>query len=101
MNFERFGQRGIVSSLIALVLAISGCSEPAVPAKEPAKDAAKNNAGDPTLVESIPVKGFDPDGEPVIKKWSDGTLQIHFEAMPPFFAEDQGTERQFDNFEGK
>ena len=53
------------------------------------------------LVEEIAVTRFDSDGEPVIKQWSDGSLRIHFEAMPPFFAEDEGTESDFDNFEDK
>jgi hypothetical protein len=54
---------------------------------------------EPTLVEEIAVSGFDPDGEPVIKKWSDGSMWIHFEAMPPFFAEEDGTEAAFETFE--
>lgn len=45
------------------------------------------------------VAGFDPDGEPIIRQLDDGTLRIHFEAMPPFFAEDDGTEVDFENFE--
>lgn len=55
----------------------------------------------PTLIEEITVNGFDPDGEPVIKKWSNGSLWIQFEAMPPFFAKDEGTENDFEEFETK
>lgn len=50
------------------------------------------------VVSEIKVSGFDPDGEPVIQKMSDGSLQIQFEAMPPFFAEDAGTEEDFEDF---
>jgi hypothetical protein len=51
------------------------------------------------LIEEIEVTGFDPDGEPVIQRWSDGSIVILFNAMPPFFAEDGGTEDEFENFE--
>ncbi|MEW4564942.1 hypothetical protein AB1K70_20620 [Bremerella sp. JC770] len=54
-----------------------------------------------TVVSEIEVSGFDADGEPVIRKLSDGSLQIQFEAMPPFFAEDAGIEEQFDDFQAK
>jgi hypothetical protein len=59
----------------------------------------EQNASKPAVIETISVSGFDRDGEPVIKKWSDGTISIHFEAMPPFFAEDEGTESDFKTFE--
>jgi hypothetical protein len=52
-----------------------------------------------TLIEEIEVTGFDPDGEPVIQRWADGSIVILFNAMPPFFAEDGGTEDEFENFE--
>lgn len=46
------------------------------------------------------VSGFDPDGEPVISvDDDDGTVSIQFEAMPPFFAEDNGTEAEFEDFD--
>lgn len=54
---------------------------------------------DGDLVETIEIEGFDPDGEPVIKRWADGSLWIHFEAMPPFFAEEDGTEDDFEDFQ--
>jgi hypothetical protein len=80
-------------SLMASLLSMCGCGQPlAIP---------NDNAGEPTLVEEIAVHGFDPDGEPVIEKWSDGTLCIHFETMPPFFAEDGGIEQEFEKFETK
>jgi hypothetical protein len=83
----------IVGSLLASLLWICGCGQSVRPPNE--------RADEPTLIEEIAVNGFDPDGEPVIKKWSDGTLWIHFEAMPPFFAEDDGTENEFETFELK
>jgi hypothetical protein len=77
--------------MLVAAIVMSGCDQTATPPNQ--------NSGEPTLIEEISVNGFDPDGEPVIKKWSDGSLWIHFEAMPPFFAEDDGTEQDFENFE--
>lgn len=54
---------------------------------------------EPTLTEEFSVVGFDRDGEPVIKKWSDGSIWFQFEAMPPFFAEERGTMDDFDDIE--
>ena len=54
---------------------------------------------EPTVVEEIRIEGFDPTGEPVLQRLSDGTLAIRFEAMPPFFAEEEGTQGDFENFE--
>ncbi len=42
------------------------------------------------LIESIPVSGFDPGGEPEIRRYSDGTLQVVFDFMPPSFVDDEG-----------
>jgi hypothetical protein len=83
----------VFGSLLASLLSLCGCGQPSPFPNE--------HAEEPTLIEEITVTGFDPDGEPVIKKWSDGTLWIHFEAMPPFFAEDDGTEKEFEAFELK
>ena len=80
-------KKTLVGSILGTLLSVCGCGH------------APPNSGEPTLVQVIAVTGFDSDGEPVIKKWSDGSLWIHFEAMPPFFAEDDGTESEFDNFE--
>ena len=87
------GKRTLIGSLIASAVSIFGCGKPAA--------SPKQAAPEPTLIEEISVSGFDRDGEPVIKKWSDGSVWIHFEAMPPFFAEDEGTEADFENFEVK
>ncbi|MBI1349236.1 hypothetical protein GC163_23450 [bacterium] len=86
-------KRGLFGSLLTPLLLICGCGRNAAP--------AGGTVEAPTMIEEIAVTGFDPDGEPVIKKWSDGKLWIHFEAMPPFFAEDQGTEQEFEDFEAK
>lgn len=86
-------KRGWLDLFMASLLSLCGCGQPSTPA--PDADS------DPTLVEEIAVSGFDPDGEPVIKRWSDGAMWIHFEAMPPFFAEDNGTEGSFEDFETK
>jgi len=42
----------------------------------------------PSIVREIAVAGFDTDGEPVIREMTDGSLWIHFDAMPPYFADD-------------
>ncbi|MHC4406586.1 MAG: hypothetical protein ACYTG0_43730 [Planctomycetota bacterium] len=86
-------KRNFIASIMASVLSTCGCGQPSAPAPE--RDS------EPTIVEEISVSGFDPDGEPVIKKWSDGSIWIHFEAMPPFFSEDDGTEAECENFETK
>jgi hypothetical protein len=76
-----------MSKAVELFEYVTGSLSPAPP-KKPSK-----------RVEAIRVKGFDSEGEPMIEKLSDGTLWIHFQAMPPFFAESNGTESAFDNFE--
>ena len=83
----------IVGSILASVLSLCGCGQGPQP--------APSEQDEPTLIEEIRVTGFDADGEPVVKKWSDGSLWPHFEAMPPFFAEENGTESEFDTFESK
>ncbi len=82
-----------LGSLLASVLSLCGCGQPANPPAQGRPEA--------TVTEEIPVSGFDADGEPVIRKRSDGSLWIHFEAMPPFFAEEDGTEAEFEDFESK
>lgn len=85
------GKRTLIGLMIAWASSLFGCGKPpAVP---------QQGAPEPTVVERISVSGFDHEGEPVIKKFSDGTISIHFEAMPPFFAEDEGTESEFEGFE--
>ena len=61
----------------------------------------ESNETNVEVVAESAISGFDPDGEPVIRLMSDGSLQIQFEAMPPFFAEDAGTEAEFDDFRAK
>ena len=86
-------KKTLIGSLIASILWLCGCGQTAAPPPQ--------GSPEPTLIEEISVSGFDSDGEPVVKKWSDGSIWIQFEAMPPFFAEDNGTEAEFDNFETK
>ena len=59
------------------------------------------SGNDATIVTESTMSGFDEDGEPVIRSMSDGSLQIHFQAMPPFFAEDAGIGAQFDDFRAR
>jgi hypothetical protein len=49
--------------------------------------------------QELKVAGFDRDGEPIIQVMHDGSIRIVFEAMPPNFAEDRGSESDFDEFE--
>lgn len=85
-------QKSLVSAVIGSLLSLIGCGQ---------AQPVSVDAGERSIVEEIPVVGFDKEGEPVIKRWSDGSLSIHFEAMPPFFAEDNGTQKQFEQFETK
>ncbi len=48
-------------------------------------------------VEVISLTGFDPDGEPVIRRMTDGSLYIVFEFMPPSWGED--APERFDDFD--
>ena len=86
-------KRTLIGSLIAAAVSIFGCGKPAA--------SPEQATPEPGVIEQISVSGFDRDGEPVIKKWSDGSIWIHFDAMPPFFAEDEGTETDFEKFEVK
>ena len=47
----------------------------------------------------IDIKGFDPEGEPVIQKISDGSLQIVFNFMPPSYVDDDEAMGDFDDFD--
>lgn len=78
--------------MMASLVTVPGCGK---------ATCMNENPTEPTLIEELAIDGFDPDGEPIIKKWSDGSLWLHFEAMPPFFAEDDGTESDFEQFEAK
>jgi hypothetical protein len=87
----RTNKKRLFSSLTASLLSLCGCGQ--------SPPAAQNDNAELILIEETQVSGFDPDGEPVIKRWSDGSIWIHFEAMPPFFSEEDGTESEFDEFE--
>jgi hypothetical protein len=49
------------------------------------------------IVKTIPITGFDPEGEPEIRQMSDGSLHVVFNFMPPSFAEDD--ESKFADFD--
>ncbi|HXT58244.1 MAG TPA: hypothetical protein VN699_06395 [Pirellulales bacterium] len=78
----------VVAAFIAAVASFVGCSKSEPP------DAAPGRVS-----QGVKVTGFDADGEPVIQTLEDGSIRIVFEAMPPFFAEDNGTEADFEKFE--
>jgi hypothetical protein len=48
-------------------------------------------------VEVIPLAGFDPDGEPEVRRMADGSLYVVFNFMPPSWAEDEP--ERFDDFD--
>ena len=48
-------------------------------------------------VEVISLAGFDPDGEPQVRRMADGSLRVVFEFMPPSWAED--APERFDDFD--
>ncbi len=86
-------ENGVLKWLVSTVLALCGCGS--------SEAVQKGSLAEPTIVEEISIIGFDPDGEPVIKKWSDGTIWIQFEAMPPFYAEGKGIDAEFEHFDAK
>jgi len=50
-----------------------------------------------SVVEVIPITGFDPDGEPEIRRLADGSVAVVFNFMPPTWSED--TPERFDDFD--
>lgn len=84
----------VVLFSLHLVMALAGCSHEPLP-KSTAKEPAKMNPA--TIVKTIAVSGFDPDGEPEIREMSDGTLVVVFNFMPPSYAEDE--EAKYADFE--
>lgn len=84
----------LLSLSLVTTIGLGGClKEP--PAKPKVKESAPMTQS--TVVESISVSGFDPDGEPEIRVMSDGTLIVVFNFMPPSFAE--GDEVKFADFD--
>ena len=49
------------------------------------------------LVEVIRLEGFDPNGEPQVRRMAGGSLYVVFEFMPPSWAED--APERFDDFD--
>jgi hypothetical protein len=47
-------------------------------------------------IETIPLTGFDPEGEPEIRVMADGSWELVFNFMPPSWAEDSV---RFDDFD--
>jgi hypothetical protein len=48
-------------------------------------------------VETITLTGFDPEGEPEIRRMNDGSLLVVFNLMPPSWGEDNP--EPFDDFD--
>lgn len=61
-----------------LLIVAPGCKSRNAPAKVTASEVKR----------TIPINGFDPQGEPEIREMSDGSLQLWFNFMPPSFAPD-------------
>lgn len=51
----------------------------------------------PEVIKTIPIIGFDREGEPEIRQMSDGSLHVIFNFIPPSFAEDD--ESKFADFD--
>jgi len=81
--------------LIALLSAgAARAAEPALPASKPKaaapakpRPAGADPAAERAVVETIPLPGFDPEGEPEVQRFSDGSLRLLFEFMPPSFTD--------------
>lgn len=67
----------------------------------PAPPTPANGATTPVdeVKQTIKLKGFDPDGEPVIRVMTDGSLLIVFNFMPPSFAPEGQGLGQFADFD--
>ena len=46
-------------------------------------------------VDVIPLAGFDPDGEPEIRRMADGSLSVVFNFMPPSWSEERAGASHF------
>src|SRR5262245_12738172 len=49
--------------------------------------------------QEIPLSGFDPEGEPVIRVMGDGSLYLVFNLMPPSFVPDEDGLGPFADFD--
>lgn len=77
-------------TMLSWLLSLFGCGG----AESPSGDLDPNAS----IVREIAIAGFDADGEPVIREMSDGSLWIQFEAMPPFFTDDDPASFDIDTF---
>ena len=51
------------------------------------------------MQQEIPLSGFDPKGEPVIRIMADGSLYVVFNLMPPSDVVDEDGMGPFENFD--
>ena len=86
--------RKVETISVVLMIALAGCGHEG-PAKPTQKEPAQMSQV--TVVKTIAVSGFDPEGEPEIREMSDGTLTVIFNFMPPSYAEDE--EAKYADFE--
>jgi uncharacterized membrane protein required for colicin V production len=85
---------GLVGGLLVsgIVLMILGWIRAAKTVKKLTNSPADIKGGmqmQSRVVQTIPLSGFDPKGEPEIRVWNDGSLQIVFNFMPPSFVPDE------------
>ena len=82
---------------VALVVAVAfaiGCGGNSSP-----QDSSPAGPDMTSPVRTIPVRGFDPEGEPTIEVLGDGSLRVMFEFMPPSYAEDESKLGPFEDFD--
>jgi hypothetical protein len=87
-------ERRVLVVFAALATAV-GCSQPAAPTAPPANGA--NRMG--KVKQEIPLSGFDPKGEPVIRAMADGSLYVVFNFMPPSYVPDEDGLGPFEDFD--
>ena len=51
------------------------------------------------VLRTIPLTGFDPEGEPQVRVMGDGSLLVVFNFMPPSWAEDETDLGPFKDFD--
>ncbi|WP_417382169.1 hypothetical protein [Gimesia sp.] len=76
--------------MLSWLLSLCGCG--------PAESDPARLDPNASVVKETLVWGFDTDAEPVIREMSDGSVWIHFESIPPFFADDLDTPFDTDRF---
>ena len=77
------------------LLAATGCSRASSTDPSP---PSKRIAAMDEIRQEIPLVGFDPKGEPVIRLMADGSLYVVFNFMPPSYVPDEEGMGSFKDF---